>query len=50
MLIYLYKTIYIFVFISLFFIFQFMYPLKIKEKYNPENLEATSHRFSVVYL
>lgn len=27
-----------------------MYPLKIKEKYNRWNLEATAHRFSVVYL
>lgn len=27
-----------------------MYPLKIKERYNPKDLESTSHRFSVVYL
>ncbi len=27
-----------------------MYPLKIKEKYNPTNLESQSNRFSVAYL
>ncbi len=27
-----------------------MYPLKIKERYNPKDLLSTAHRFSVVYL